>query len=114
MKQDLRRIETFLQEDKNWDASNEEISSYKALEAQMNNTLQLEEIIWRQKVGPSGCNMEIKIQNSSTRKLSREGKQMQFRNLKMNLDSGGEGIEMWKGCWLVTFQICSLYQHLKT
>ncbi|XP_058746012.1 uncharacterized protein LOC131618873 [Vicia villosa] len=49
VKQELKRIEILLKEDSNWKASEEAIAIQKTLEAQRNNLLQVEEIIWRQK-----------------------------------------------------------------
>lgn len=49
VRKELMRIEEMLQEDRRWDANEEAINSYKALESQRNNLLQIKEVIWRQK-----------------------------------------------------------------
>lgn len=46
---ELRRDEELLKDYNRWDASVEDINTYKALECQRNNLLQVEEIIWRKK-----------------------------------------------------------------
>lgn len=46
---ELRRIEKLLQEDVRWDAEPDEFETFKALESQRNNLLQVEEVMWRQR-----------------------------------------------------------------
>ncbi|CAI8611276.1 unnamed protein product [Vicia faba] len=45
---DIRRIEELLKDDNNWVVIVDEINTYKALEGQRNNFLQVEEVIWMQ------------------------------------------------------------------
>lgn len=46
---ELKRIKIMSKEEGRWEASEDSIKQYKALEEQRNNLLKVEEVVWRQK-----------------------------------------------------------------
>lgn len=58
---EILRIESLLNDYARWSTCQEDIKAYKALEAQHNNLVQVEEVIWRQKSRVVWLNMVIEI-----------------------------------------------------